>query len=281
MRALLAALPGLLWISLAGAADLPDSHDPRGLPRFPDAQVVGFVEGEGVERIYPQGPIRRISNRVRYERRVDARGRQTAVTYLLPAGHGAPEAFDFARKALLEQGAEPLYWCQGRDCGSSNLWANAVFGNATLYGSDDEQAYLLLRLAGDQADSLVALYGVTRGNRRAYLHAERLDADAPLGDLLPTAATLLKELRASGELTLHQVQGEPTTSWLELLASTLRADTTVRVALAGPEAERWREALIGEGIRAARLELEADGEGTRGEPAAPAADAHLRLVWLR
>ena len=45
---------------------------------------------------------------------------------------------------------------QGRECGSSSLWANAVFGNSTLYGSDDQQAYALFktlcnRLEGKEA----------------------------------------------------------------------------------------------------------------------------------
>ena len=44
---------------------------------------------------------------------------------------------------LQEQGAELLYWCQGRECGASSLWANSVFGNSTLYGSDDQQAYAM------------------------------------------------------------------------------------------------------------------------------------------
>ena len=34
---------------------------------------------------------------------------------------------------LQAQDAELLYWCVGRECGSSSLWANAVFANATLY----------------------------------------------------------------------------------------------------------------------------------------------------
>ncbi|WP_263142877.1 DUF4892 domain-containing protein [Pseudomonas sp. RIT-PI-AD] len=269
MRSYLPALLGLLSLASVQAAEPPGSHDPETLPRYPQAEIAVFKEGDAVERIYPLGPIRRISNQLRYERKVDVQGRQTAVTYLLPSGHSATEAFDFARQALLAQGAEPLYWCQGRDCGSSSLWANTVFGNPILYGSDDEQAYLLLRLASPRQDSLLALYSITRGNRRAYLHAEQLDASAPLGDLLPNAATLLRELRASGTLTLQQATGEPEAPWLELLAQTLRTDTSLRVAIAGPAAERWREALVEAGVRSARLEL----DETPSE--------RLRLTWLR
>jgi predicted PurR-regulated permease PerM len=176
------------------AADLPGSRDLDSLPRFPASTIVAYKESPSLERIYPQGSIRRISGRLRYEREILAQGRHAAVTYELPRTHSADQVFTSARESLLAQGAELLYWCQGRECGASSLWANSVFGNATLYGSDDQQAYALLRLAEPNHDSLLALYSITRGNRRAYLHAEQLDAEAPLGELLPTPATLLRQL---------------------------------------------------------------------------------------
>ena len=70
-----------------------------------------------------------------------------AITYQLPLEHSADEAFTAAREALQQQGAQLLFWCQARDCGESSLWANEVFGNSKLFGADDGQSYLLLRLA--------------------------------------------------------------------------------------------------------------------------------------
>ncbi|HLD67703.1 MAG TPA: DUF4892 domain-containing protein, partial [Pseudomonas sp.] len=224
------------------------------LPRFPQARIVDFHEAAAQERIYPQGSIRRISNQLRYERQVLAQGRLTALTYELPASHGANEAFTAARQALQAQGAQLLYWCQGRECGSSSLWANGVFGNAKLFGTDEQQAYLLARLPAPRQDSLLALYSITRGNNRAYLHAEQLQASAPLAAILPTPATLLRQLRDSGELRLVDL-GEPTPDWLTLLARSLKQDSTLRVSLSGPMAPAWHEALIEQGVRPARLEL--------------------------
>ena len=114
----------------------------------------------------------RISGTLRYEREVAAKGQLTAVTYELPRTHSANEVFANAREALQAQDAELLYWCVGRECGSSSLWANAVFDNTRLTGADDEQTYALMRLAEPRQDSLLALYSITRGNKRAYLHAE-------------------------------------------------------------------------------------------------------------
>ena len=147
-----------------------------------------------------------------------------------------------------------MFWCQARDCGESSLWANEVFGNAKLVGADGQQEYLLLRLAAPQDNSLVALYGITRGNRRAYLHVEQLDAGAPLGDLLPTSATLLRELKSTGELDFPALGSAPDATWLTLISRGLNLDATLRVSLTGPTAEAWRQGLIDSGVRAARLE---------------------------
>lgn len=246
-------------VGSALAADLPGSRDLEVLPRFPASQIVDFREVAQAERIYPQGSIRRISGRLRYEREILAQGSYRAVTYELPRTHTAEQAFNAAREVLLERGSELLYWCQGRECGASSLWANAVFGNATLYGSDEQQAYALLRLSGAEGESLLSLYSITRGNRRAYLHVEQLKAASPLGELLPTPETLLRQLRHDGRLKLPEA-AEPESSWAELLARCLSLDSTVRVSLSGTRAGEWHERLKALRIGAVRLEL-GDGQG--------------------
>lgn len=252
------AISGMVLLLAAASvqADVAGSRDLEVLPRYPGSQIVSFKEVAAQERIYPQGPIRRISGRLRYESEVAASGRFTSLTYELPRNHSSGEVFMAAREALQAQGGELLYWCEGRECGSSSLWANAVFDNTTLTGADDQQAYALLRLA-EPVDSLLALYSITRGNRRAYLQAEQLQVSAPLGELLPTPATLLRQLRNTGELNLPR-QGEPTEAWVAVLARSLNLDSTLRVSLAGAQAQAWREALVEQRVRATRLELADD-----------------------
>lgn len=236
------------------AADVPGSHDLEIVPRLTDAEIVDYRPAAELERIYPMGSIRKISGQLRFDGQVSARGSVTGVTYQLPAERTSAEAFTAAREALQAQGAELLFWCQARDCGESSLWANEVFGNAKLYGSDEQQAYLLLRLAEPKSDTLVALYGITRGNRRAYLHVEQFDSAAPLGELMPTSATLLRQLRSTGKLALPRLVGPPSDTWLTLLSRGLNLDSSLRATVSGPQAEAWREALVGKGVRAARLE---------------------------
>jgi hypothetical protein len=248
------------------AADLPGSHDLPVVPRMADAQIVDYRPAAEMERIYPMGAIRKISGQLRFDGQVGARGTATSVTYELPPEHSSTVAFTAAREALQKQGAELLFWCQARDCGESSLWANEVFGNAKLYGAEAQQAYLLLRLAAPNDNSLVALYSITRGNRRAYLHVEQFDASTPLGELLPTSATLVRQLKDTGELNLPKLAGEPQPTWLTLLARGLNLDTTLRVSVSGPNAEAWRQALIGQGVRAARMETgSSEAQGLRLE----------------
>ncbi|MGV8918081.1 MAG: DUF4892 domain-containing protein [Pseudomonas sp.] len=255
---LFSVLGGSLCCSLLStvlvAADVPDSHDLAVVPRLLDAEIIDFRPSTAQERIYPLGSIRKISGQLRFDGQVSAKGDVTSVTYELPTEHTSDEAFTAAREALQKQGAELLFWCQARDCGESSLWANEVFGNAKLYGADDQQAYLLLRLASPKHETLVALYGITRGNRRAYLHVEQFDAAAPLGDLLPTSATLLRQLKSTGKLDFPALTGDPQDTWITLLSRGLNLDSTLRVTLSGAKAEAWREALIAKGVRAARLE---------------------------
>ncbi|MGE7991173.1 DUF4892 domain-containing protein [Pseudomonas sp. NPDC089554] len=237
------------------------------LPVPVDGKVVDQRPAVEQERVYPMGPLRKISGRLRVEDKVESRGQVSSITYELPAERTAREAFTSAREQLQKDGGYPLFWCQGRDCGEASLWGNEVFNNARLNGGDEQQAFLLLRRSAEEADTLVALYSVTRGNRRAYLHVEEFVAGSPLGDLLPTAATVLREMRDTGKLDYPDL-GSPQAAWVTLLARSLNLDSTLRASLSGAEAEAWREQLVNAGVRSARLEV-----GT-----APTDGLHLELI---
>lgn len=243
-----------VYASVSQAADVTGSQDFANLPRPTDAEIVDYRPAAELERIYPMGSIRKISGQLRFDGQVSSRGNASSVTYELPPERSADEAFTAAREALQKQNAQLLFWCQARDCGESSLWANEVFSNSRLYGADSGQAYLLLRLAAPDNDTLVALYSITRGNRRAYLHVEQFQASAPLGELLPTSATLLRELKSSGDLNLPMLTGAPAEPWITLLSRGLNLDSTLRVTLSGAQNDAWREALVSKGVRAARLE---------------------------
>ena len=256
-RTLIAACLGLASPLLCAAS----------LPVPADAKVVEQRPAVEQERVYPMGPLRKISGRLRVEEKVESRGQVSSVTYELPVERTAREAFTNAREALQRDGGYPLFWCQGRDCGEASLWANEVFGNARLNGGDEQQAFILLRRSAEEADTLVSLYSVTRGNRRAYLHVEEFVSATPLGELLPTPATVLRELRDTGKLDYPDLAA-PQPVWVALLGRSLNLDSTLRASLSGAQAEAWRQQLVQAGVRAARLEV----------GAAPTEGLHLEVI---
>lgn len=239
------------------ADDLPGSQDLAQVSRFPGAEIVDYREGPERERVYPLGPVQRISNQLRMEGQLNVGGQLTAVTYQLPEPTATAPAFTQARKALQANGAQLLFWCEGQNCGSSSLWANEIFGNARLYGPDPQQAALLARLP--DSDTVLVIYSIIRGNRRAYLHVERLESGAPLGQLLPGPSTLLRELRDTGQLAIPapapDQDATPQGPWANRLGLALNLDAGLRVELAGPQAQAWRQALVSAGVRASRLQV--------------------------
>ena len=179
-----------LRLGLAGLLLLAGVAQAGGeLPVPQGAKVAAESPAQDKDRIYPLGALRKISGQLRMEGRIESRGQLSSTTWELPRELDAQSAFTAAREALQASGGYPLFWCQARDCGENSLWANEIFRNASLSGSDEDQFFILLRRSGADHDTLVALYAITRGNRRAYLHVEQLEANAPLGELLPTPAT--------------------------------------------------------------------------------------------
>lgn len=231
-----------------------------------DALLLDHQPAQAGERLYPLGPLRRIGGALRLDARLQVHGERVSSTWELPPERNARDVFKVARQALRSPTTQVLFWCEGRDCGESNLWSNDIFANTRLLGSDDQQAFLLVREAQGDTDTLVALYCVLRGNRRVALHAEMLTPQAPLGPILPTSGTLLRELRDAGELAFPDLAIPPTPDWVTLLGRTLNLDSTLRVRLAGPDANQWLAALVAAGVRANRLSLGTpDGEGLHME----------------
>ncbi|TDQ39993.1 DUF4892 domain-containing protein [Thiopseudomonas denitrificans] len=231
------------------------------LPSLVDSRLLEQTAGQPAEKIYPLGSVRRISGQLRFSDELTVRGERHRATWQLSAVHAADSAFTQGRELLQAAGARLLYWCQGRDCGPSNLWANAVFDNARLYGPDERQLYALL--AGASGQELFALYAVTRGNGRGMLHVEQFMTDELPDGLYPAAATLLLQLQTDQRLELTGNQGEIRAE-IPQLARALNRDSSLRVVLSGAQAASWREQLVSAGVRATRMELgEETGAATR------------------
>ncbi|WP_027598059.1 DUF4892 domain-containing protein [Pseudomonas sp. MOIL14HWK12:I2] len=248
-------LPRLLLIGLLLSLGTTQAEVLLEIAPMDHAQLVRESGPATAERLYPLGPVSRIGGRLRLEDSLQVEGQLQTQTFELASGHPPLARLDSERQRLQQQGATLLYWCEGRDCGASNVIANSLLGEAMLYGPDDQQGLLVLQLAEPQ--TVLTLYGITRGNRRSYLHAERLQAGQPLPELLPSAATLLKELQRDGQLLLPALERAPEHPWIARLAAALALNGDVAVTLGGDQADAWQRALREAGIRAPRLQTEA------------------------
>ena len=76
------------------------------------------------------GSVRRINNQLRAERDVRATGELLRATWQMHDEYAPEEAFRDALEQLIRLPHTLLYTCEGRECGSSSLWANQVFHNA-------------------------------------------------------------------------------------------------------------------------------------------------------
>jgi hypothetical protein len=190
---------------------------------------------------------------------------------------------------LLSANQRELFNCQGRDCGSSNFWANDVFGNRILYGPETGQFYMASTYESELQQQTVsgyaALYVVTRANRRLYAHVEFLELSASQAAeqraaQIVSPQALASRLQADGMavvpgLVFNENDELGDNEGLELLAAVLRADALLNIYIVGhfqaeasldeqiqrsrARAELVRNSLIDAGIAASRLDAQGVG----------------------
>jgi outer membrane protein OmpA-like peptidoglycan-associated protein len=185
-------LPLLLIVAPASVfADAAGSADYAGFERFPGATIVDYRQEAATTYNLPLGRMQRSAGTVAPGRAERFQGYLRRITYEIPDGYPAAEVYGFYRDQLVSQDQQVLFSCQGRGCGSSNFWANDVFGNRILYGPEAGQFYLASTYQGVREDEDVdgytalydvngyaALYVVTRTNRRMYVHIDFLELPA-------------------------------------------------------------------------------------------------------
>lgn len=251
--------PLLLTLAFCGFASSSMAATPIIEP-LPRAEVARERVQADTEHTVVIGNIRRINNQVRAEREVLVEGELLRISWLIPEGHTAKEAMAHAVKQLQEHPHTTLFFCEGRECGSSSLWANQVLGYSRLYGPEENQSYLALRL-DDEPQRFISLYAITRGNRQVYLHLDQMTPEPPVTEMLyPTPATLGKILHAEGELQISGVTPEDadsavTDAWLDLTARMLRSDNRLRIQVDGAQAPAFVQSLLDRGINQQRLEI--------------------------
>jgi hypothetical protein len=119
------------------------------------------------------GALQKVGGRWRHKHSEGLRGELQSTTWQIAEGYTAEEAFEWYRQQL-PVGAELLFECTGRSCGSSAQWADRVFSERVLYGHDERQHYATWRWQASGITTTVVLYAVDRANRRHFLRMDLL-----------------------------------------------------------------------------------------------------------
>ncbi|MEQ9546464.1 MAG: DUF4892 domain-containing protein [Marinobacter sp.] len=164
---------------LAGAPVTAQSSD-ENLAGFPEAFPQSSLEAEvpvvSSGHLVLFSPVREVNNQIRSEKmtRIPVRGEGRLYQINRDASRG--EARAHYQSLLQARGARVLFECSGRGCGRSNVWANQIFDQSTLYGRDSDQDYLVAAVTGESGKTwLTLVYTVTRGSQREYAWIEHLE----------------------------------------------------------------------------------------------------------
>ncbi len=243
---------------------------------FPHARTV-FQSSQTVEDYrLTLGALKKANNQWLAEREQRVSGQLSRKTLELDQGFTAKEVFAFYRKQLVNAGARELFFCRSRDCGSSNSWANNRFEVKQLYGLDQYQWYGVFELARDNNGPIyVALYSVTRGNRRSYTQVDQV-AVAQASSLAANPKTIIESIVAGQAYVIPglriladgvSINSEHMQSLVDALSLRPRVNVYIVGHDYGPEnlavqqatalsyAQAVKAQLIAEGVKAERLQV--------------------------
>ena len=151
---------------------------------FKDSVLENSVSISSPGRLVLFSPVREVNSEIRSASLARLPVKGTGQLFRVLDGASREEARDYYRRELQARGAQILFECTGRGCGRSNVWANQVFDQSTLYGSDSNQDYLIAGSVDENGKpSLTLVYTVTRGSQREYVWVEQLES--PPGTTIP------------------------------------------------------------------------------------------------
>lgn len=166
-----------------GAAALLSRYD-----RFPHAEVVYHASEPVLDHVVGLGPMQKVRGDWRLEDSERLTGQLTRYTWRIVDGFSSRSLFDDATTEVEAlPGSELLYACEARSCGGSVQWANRVFNQRVLYGTESSQRYRVYALRDGEQEQRLVMYASARTSDRQYLHMELLTVRGE-GSALPEGA---------------------------------------------------------------------------------------------
>ncbi|AZT84048.1 DUF4892 domain-containing protein [Marinobacter sp. NP-4(2019)] len=167
----------VLAVGPVAVAQVSDEHLAEFPEAFPQSSLEEEVAVASSGHLILFSPVREINNQIRSERMARLPVRGAGRLYQINRDASRGEAREHYERILQARGAQVLFECSGRSCGRSNVWANQIFDQYTLYGRDADQDYLVAAVTGESGVTwLTLVYTVTRGTQREYVWIEHLEA---------------------------------------------------------------------------------------------------------
>jgi len=229
-------VPGIASAQPAGVTTSYTDHPI--FDRFPDSEITSVEFDEDVNYQLVLSGLQRTRGVVTPDDSERLRGDVTKMVYEVSQEFTGEDAFQFFREQIQEKNYTELFSCTGRGCGSSNYWANDIFRNRILYGPERNQHYLAMRADnGLENPPHIALYIITRSNRRIYAYLEIVEVGgAQIRIDVIEANDLLEILQAQGSVivpNLSFVTDNTLSAESDLtpIADMLRGDPSINVYL--------------------------------------------------
>lgn len=118
------------------------------------------------------GMLKKINNNLEPEHEKYLLAKRSVRTFYVPDEQRAHVVMQHFRAQMLQIG-DLIFECDGRECGSSNFWANKVLKRSVLYGPEKFQHYIVARIDFEKP-AYILVYTARRGNRKVYAHLEFL-----------------------------------------------------------------------------------------------------------
>lgn len=247
---LVAMIAGLVVAISTWSADFEGQRF-KLIDPYPGSEVAKFERDTNVtSRRVILGRLKKVNNALQPDASRFVRGSRTAITYRIGDERRTSVVQQFLKDQLIDQG-EILFECEGRGCGSSNDWANAIFDRAILYGPEEFQHYILAKMSGDET-YYVGVYIAKRGTGELYAHLDIIGTRS--AEDAANAMTINAALRSRGKYILPWHADEEI---IVAVADALKEASAHQIAIVGHDktdaGENVRDAMGRTGERAAEL----------------------------
>ena len=203
------------------------------LTQYPGAKLVSEKDSGNIEATIILSAPKRISNTIEIENQKTVSGKGIVRLYELKDSEQLEDVFKLYLGASVDEGTV-VFQCEKRSCGSSNHWANKVFGEHKLYGRDSDQYYVAQLMKTGGTEQWTVAYIVKNGLREKYVYEQTVIVEKT-GSAHETVQGpgVWKNggLIEPGELSASQL------AMIDRLLEARNARTLYLVALTGPESK--------------------------------------------